>query len=407
MKSKSMVLLAVAAGCGLVAMLGVQQMLSSGKSRDAKVRILISKVDIDAGVKLDKTNVGFKEWPKDSVPEGAIFKEDEYAERALKNGVGPGQPIIRTGLGEKGKFGTALQIPDGMQVVSVSVNQQMTHSGLLKPGDYVDITAAIEYMSAKTGGGKRTEVKKVLQCVKIFAVGDKVIGAEEQVDPKAKGPKEVKVVSFLVYPLQAQLLMLADKKSKGNLQLALRSATDKNVSDARDLTEQALTMLSKDLMMEPEELEAPAPSEAPVNRPRPSSITNSVKKSTVPAVTATGDQASRRRTWKIEVFNGDKREVQELDWPEEATASAAPVGNDPSKGWSDPLMKFFSGRPKQEETKPETKQDPQLDSTVPESEAKDAVKHRPSSLIRRIPDASESKTSDKTEDNKTPEEPKH
>ena len=71
MKSKSLMLLAVAAGCGLIAMLGVQQMLSGGKQPvQPKIRILVAKVDIDPGMPLDKTNVGFKEWPKDAMPVG-------------------------------------------------------------------------------------------------------------------------------------------------------------------------------------------------------------------------------------------------------------------------------------------------------------------------------------------------
>ena len=82
-----------------LAMLGVQQMLSGGKQpAQAKVLILVAKTDIDPGVPLEKTNVGFKEWPKDALPEGAITKEAEYAERALKHRVGPGQrPGARVG----------------------------------------------------------------------------------------------------------------------------------------------------------------------------------------------------------------------------------------------------------------------------------------------------------------------
>ena len=64
MKSKSLVLLAVAAGCGLVAMLGVQQMLSGSKQpAQVKIRILIAKADIDPGVPLELQICGsLKYW---------------------------------------------------------------------------------------------------------------------------------------------------------------------------------------------------------------------------------------------------------------------------------------------------------------------------------------------------------
>ena len=149
MKSKPLVLLLVAAGCGLVAMIGVQQMLSGDKQAAPKVQIVVAKTEIKAGIKLDTTNVILKEWPQDNVPEGAITSEEQFAERALKHQVGPGQPILLNELGNKGEYGLDIHIPPDMRVVSVAVNATMTHSGLLKPGNFVDVYAAVEIPQAK------------------------------------------------------------------------------------------------------------------------------------------------------------------------------------------------------------------------------------------------------------------
>ena len=103
MKPKQMMLFAVAIGCGLVAMLGAQQILSGNKSDEPeKVKILVAKTDIDPGIPLDKMNVGFKEWPKDSIPEGAITKEEEFADHALRHRVSASFPILLAELGPKG-----------------------------------------------------------------------------------------------------------------------------------------------------------------------------------------------------------------------------------------------------------------------------------------------------------------
>ncbi len=109
MKNKSLMLLMVAAGCGLVAMIGVQQIMSTGETAP-KTRILVARTEIDAGTQLDKTNVGFKEWPAEALPEGAIQTEEEFLERALKHRVGPGQPILLTELGNKGEYGMQIQV---------------------------------------------------------------------------------------------------------------------------------------------------------------------------------------------------------------------------------------------------------------------------------------------------------
>ena len=377
MKSKSLVLLAIAAGCGLVAMLGVQQMLSGGKQPvQAKVRILVAKSDIDPGVPLDKTNVGFKEWPKDALPEGALTKEEEYTERALKHRVGPGQPILMSELGKKGDFGVEVQIPEGMTLVTYPVSATMTHSGLLKPGSFVDVSAAIEY--TQRGGGKRVEIKPVLQGVQVIAVGNQIAGTEAAAEGT---PKDAKNVSFLVFPLQGQLLQLAFKKSNGAIQLALRGKTDKSLANVRDISEQSMTMLSNQMLGDSDEARpaSESTSETPATIAKPkSSISSFVKRQSSPAVTEVGDQALRR-TWKIEVFQGDKKEVQEIDWPEESVAKATPSSANAKQGWTSPLMQFFSGRSKSETGSSDSK------NSSPES--KQPIEHRPSSFVRRLPEA--------------------
>ena len=373
MKSKSLVLLAVAAGCGLVAMLGVQQMLSGGKQpAQSKIRILVAKADIDPGVPLEKTNVGFKEWPKDALPEGAITKEEQYTERALKHRVGPGQPILLTELGKKGDFGVEVQIPEGMTLVSYPVTATMTHSGLLKPGSYVDVSAAIEY--PKKGGGKQVEIKPVLQCIQVIAVGNQVAGTDTSSDGT---PKDAKNVSFLVFPLQGQLLQLAYKKSNGAIQLALRGKTDKSLANTRDLSEQSMSMLSNQLIGETEESKANASDSSPPAKPK-TSIKSLVKRQAAGAEMDVGNQ-SLQRTWKIEVYQGDKKEVQEIAWPEEPVVQAIPTSPQATSGWTNPLMQFFSGRPK--------KAAGTSDATDSAAESKGPVEHRPSSLVRRRSEA--------------------
>ena len=373
MKSKSLVLLAVAAGCGLVAMLGVQQMLSGGKQpAPTTVRILVAKADIDPGAPLDKANVGFKEWPKDALPEGAITKEEDFAERSLRHRVGPGQPILLTELGSKGDFGLEVQIPEGMTVVSYPATATMTHSGLLKPGSFVDVYAAIEH--PQPGGGKRTEIKSVLQCIQVIAVDSQIAGTETSSEGT---PKEAKNVSFVVFPLQGQLLQLAYKKSSGAIQLALRGRTDKSVANTVDLTDQSLSLLSNKLFGEFEVTKPAGAATSGTAKPK-SSFKSLVKRQTSPAEMEVGDKALERK-WIIEVYQGDKKELQEIPWPEEPVANTTPTSANAKQGWASPLMQFFSGRSKSETESTATK------NSSPES--KRPVEPRASSFVRRLPEA--------------------
>ena len=355
MKPNKLILLAVAAGCGLVAMLGVQQMMSGNKATTAKTNILIAKAEIGAGMPLDKSNVGFKEWPTDSLPEGAVLKEEEFAERTLKHRVGPGQPILITELGNKGDVGIEVQIPEGMTVQTIPVTATQTHSGLLKPGAFVDVSATIEY--AMKNGVKELRNQKILQCLKVIAVDDLVAGTEAAPTTAGATAKEAKNVSFLVYPMQGQLLQLAVKKSNGAVQLALRGKSDKSLTNAGDLTEEAMTKLSNQLFGDGEEPNSNKPFSAVASTPSSNSSTKPksairrlVKSETNPAVSEVGDQPSKQ-TWKIEIFQGDKREVQEVSLPDEPTPVKLPSSLNATQNWSIPLLKFFKS-----DTKPEAKQ---------------------------------------------------
>ncbi len=358
MKPNKLILLAVAAGCGLVAMLGVQQMMSGNKAVTAKTSILIAKAEIGAGMPLDKSNVGFKEWPTDSLPEGAVLKEEEFAERTLKHRVGPGQPILITELGNKGDVGIEVQIPEGMTVQTIPVTATQTHSGLLKPGAFVDVSATIEY--AMKNGVKEVRNQKILQCLKVIAVDDLVAGTEAAPTTAGATAKEAKNVSFLVYQKQGQLLQLAVKKSNGAVQLALRGKSDKTLTNAGDLTEEDLAKLSNQLFGDAEEPSNNKPFSAapktsvsastPSSKPK-SAIRRMVKSDTNPAVADVGDQTPKQ-TWKIEIFQGDKREVQEVSLPDELIPVKAPSSLNATQNWSLPLLKFFTSDAKQEAKQP-------------------------------------------------------
>lgn len=344
MKNKSLMLLMVAAGCGLVAMLGVRQMMTGSKEAPSKTRILVARMDIESGIPLDRTNVGFKEWPNDSIPEGAILKEEEFADRALKHRVGPNQPILASELGNKGEFGLQIQIPQDMRLVTVPVTATMTHSGLLRPGNFVDVSAVIDF--PVKGGGRRTEVKPVLQCIQVFAVGTHTLGSEAAKDAKTA---DVKNVTFVVYPLQGQLLQLANKQSNGALQFALRSGSDKNLVNAQDLSDASLSMLSNSLLGstdEPETNTRPRADVASDTEKPKSAFRSYLAPETSPAVTAVGGQAVRP-TWKIEIFQGDQRVVQEIEMPEEAPkATPTRRTSETSTHWTNPMLRFFDRRQK-------------------------------------------------------------
>lgn len=328
MKMKSLILLTVASGCGLVAMLGVQHVLSGDRGEKIeRVRVLVARAEIDPGVPLDKENVVFRDVPVDTVPLNPVTKPEEFEERALKTRAFGNQVICLSQLGEKGEFGATINIPDGMRIATIPVNATMTHSGLMKPGDRVDVGVTYKVQVPKIGTQNRT--KTILEFIEVWATDSVRVGVEESTkDSNAKAG--VKNVSLLVTPNQASLLMLA--KSKGELHLTLRSKNDLAKNGSRNLDDASLESMQALFDENPERTAEPKPAEPKVgfneflNQPE-----------------ADKDKTTSKPTWKITIFNGDKKVVEEVELPEPEpkTTTTTDAGMSQGGDWVSAMSKFF------------------------------------------------------------------
>lgn len=105
MNAKSLVLLAVAAACGLIAMVVFEKMSNQTVSaEEQKIKVLVATQEISPGTELeDKTNVEFREYPINVVPENSVTTAEEFEERAVKVRTFPGDIIILDKLSKKGR----------------------------------------------------------------------------------------------------------------------------------------------------------------------------------------------------------------------------------------------------------------------------------------------------------------
>lgn len=316
MKMKTMVLMMVAVACGLVAMVGVQQALSNrdGMGDIEKAKVLVAIAEVQTGFPLDDSNVALKSMPVEAIPEGAVFTLEEYEQRAPKIRLYPGQVVLKAQLGEKGEYGAAMEIPKGMQVATLSVNATMTHSGLLKPGDRVDIL--VTYQGSKVNVGTVYRSKVVLQAVQIWAT-DNVRMGNDRPDTEIIA----KNVSVLVYPWQARLLKLAE--SKGQLHMTLRSRYDTAPESEMELLEESaleerISALFEDREDKPTNIPfsataKPEPVEAPTKFQDFVLNQQSTPEPTPVAI---------KKTWKIEIYHGEDKRVQEVEVPESPEEAA-------------------------------------------------------------------------------------
>ena len=225
MRAKSMALLMLALGCGLVASIGITQVMAKRNAEPSgavseTVPIFVAVQDISLGEPLSAEMLKQEPWPKDKVPPGALSNISDVEGRRTRQRLYSGEPILENKLLGKGSTlqGASSEIPNGYRVVSVQVDS-VSGSGLILPGDRVDVLVYL------IGNPQReipeTSTRTVLQDVKVFAVND-VINMEKK-DSKEKSIS-AKTISLLVTPAQAAKVTLACEM--GKIRLVMRGPDD-------------------------------------------------------------------------------------------------------------------------------------------------------------------------------------
>ncbi|MBI5758948.1 MAG: Flp pilus assembly protein CpaB [Planctomycetales bacterium] len=318
MKLKSLVLLAVALGCGLVAMLGVQQVLSGDNGQgEPKLKVLVAKVEIAPGQPLDEVVIGVQEWRGGELPPGAITDLSQLEGRMLKTRVFPGDLVLDAKLREKGKGGASVNIPEGMRVITLPVNMTSSNGGMINPGDRVDFMCT--WKETRPGVGQVSRTKTFLNYIEVFAI-DRV---REMNDDETKSISKPENLSVIVTPEQAQILELA--KNKGTLQIAMRNQKDKESPAVASVDDAIFSDLDPSHGVETPPDDDVKVEQAPVEEP------------VVPV--------PAKRVWTLQINEGDTIQKLEFELPEaeEATGkeldSKSSVNAEPKRN---PVQSLFN-----------------------------------------------------------------
>ena len=231
MRPKSMILIVIALGCGLIASIGISQVMEN-RVNDASLEmpmesIFVASADIALGQALITEMVSQEEWPRDKIPEGAVRTMEEIDGNRTLTRLYPGEPILHAKLIDARKFvGASEKIPKGMRVASVKVTMDSSASGLINPGDRGDVLVFL-----KRGRGiSLTGTRTILKNVTVFAVNDRF---QRNPDDEELAMR-AKTVSLLVKPDQVERLMLAQEL--GRIKLSLRRSDDDHDDNATGAT---------------------------------------------------------------------------------------------------------------------------------------------------------------------------
>jgi pilus assembly protein CpaB len=189
---KSLILIFIALGCGLVASIGISQVMNrdSGGGGSLEVeQILVALTDIDIGTKLTAQNVKLEDWPKAKVPEGAVIKLEDVKDKFSNARFYKGEPIHVTKISDS-LGNIASKVPPGYRAMPVKVDED-TVMKAISPGDRVDVLVFLRRDDREI---TQTGAFPILKNCRVFAVNT---NTERAVDAKGE-TSNFRTVSLLV-----------------------------------------------------------------------------------------------------------------------------------------------------------------------------------------------------------------
>lgn len=217
---KSWIVLGVALGIGTVAALATRSFLThqveaiEARANGRKVAVVVAKGDLPKGALLSAATLAVREIPADYAHSAAVAPEnfERIDGQTLAFPVKSGEMIL-WGLLEAQKAPTfSARVEEGRRAITVPVDEINSISGMLEPGDVIDLIFTVDQL-----GRKRSA--PLLQGVQVMATGQRVV------DDAASGERrQFSTLTLNTTPAQARDLIAA--RESGKLTALLRNPQD-------------------------------------------------------------------------------------------------------------------------------------------------------------------------------------
>lgn len=194
------------------------------QAQGKKVSLVVAKRDITDGEVLSSDNLAVRDIPVEYAHSTAIHPEqfDDIDGQRIVQGVKSGELVLWSLLAGQQAPAFSNVVAVGRRAITVPVDEINSISGMLQPGDFIDLMATIE-----RNGRKR--IFPLLQNVKVLATGQKPVNSRP---PNALDVNEQAVddnyatVTLDADPQEAQAVIMA--REIGKITALLRNPQDKH-----------------------------------------------------------------------------------------------------------------------------------------------------------------------------------
>lgn len=221
--NKNWIVLVSALGVGGLAAWGAKSYLGAQmaeiEARDknkAMVQVVVAKTDLTKGSALLAANMAVRSIPKEWAHSGAITP-DQFGRAegsTLAYTANAGEPVIWAQLEGQRAPTFSTRLTQGRRAVTVPVDEISSLSGMVEPGDLIDIIVSIK-------NDKKNFTFTLLQSVTVLATGTKA--SQEEKDPEGRS-RTFSTITLDTSPEDAKRVIAA--REVGRVTALLRAPND-------------------------------------------------------------------------------------------------------------------------------------------------------------------------------------
>jgi pilus assembly protein CpaB len=218
------IVLGIVAAVGMRSHIGLQLAIERAQlgNHQEMVELLVAKRELSPGELVGSDTLAIREIPLEFAPGGALGPDDfdTFVGSRFAVSMRRGEPLLPGMLHEPQRHGLSARLKPGVRALTVSVDEVNSLSGMLQPGDRIDLLLSVRPPSLD--GAPTPEVTRTLmQGVTVLATGRHVRPGVDD----GQG-RTFTAITVEVDPVQAQKLVVAQRN--GRLTAMLRHAEDRS-----------------------------------------------------------------------------------------------------------------------------------------------------------------------------------
>jgi len=232
MKARRVALMALGAlGFGVLAVFGARSYIADRlalekarlQPRHEMVEVVVARRDLRRGESVGPETMAVRTMPREFTPGGVVVPAgfDALLGARLLVAMRAGEPLLPASVAHPETASISSRVRPGIRAMTISVDEINSLSGMLQPGDRIDLMLSVRPPSA--GGLPAPEITRtVMQGVPVLATGRQSrAGSGDDVLPG----RSFTSITVEVDPAQAQKLVVAQRS--GKLTAVLRNPDDR------------------------------------------------------------------------------------------------------------------------------------------------------------------------------------